>query len=103
MLATIGRNGEVTLPAEVRAAAHLDEGDEVEVELTEDGILLRVREDEDEDDLPDPSYYESPEWQAGLKRALEDVEAGRTTFYASDEEFLAALDEWSKDADVRDK
>lgn len=97
MLATIGRNGEVTLPAEVRAAAHLDEGDEVEVELTEDGILLRVR---DEDDLPDPSYYDSPEWEEGVKRALEDVEAGRMTYHDSNEEFLAALAKRSKRANT---
>ncbi len=96
MIATVGRNGEVTIPSEVRAAAHLDEGDEVEVELTEDGILLRLRED----DLPDPWYYGTPEWQEGIDRALADVEAGRMTYYDSTEEFLAALDRRSKRADT---
>lgn len=92
MIATIGRNGEVILPSEVRDAAHLDEGDQVEIEVTEDGILLRSYVD----DLPDPWYYGTAEWEEGLERALADVEAGRTTFHGSDEEFFAALDSRSK-------
>jgi antitoxin PrlF len=93
MIATIGRNGEVIIPPEVRDAAHLDEGDEVEIEVTEDGVLLRLSVD----DLPDPWYYDTPEWEEGVKRALAEVDAGKTTFYGSDEEFLAALDRRSKD------
>ena len=33
--------GRVTIPAEIRQAARLEEGDEVDVEIVEDGILLR--------------------------------------------------------------
>jgi antitoxin PrlF len=96
MIATIGRNGEITIPPEVREAAHLDEGDEVEIELTEDGILLRVREE----DIPDPAYYQSPEWLQGLDEAIAASEAGTGTIYKSGEEFLAALRQMSKNADV---
>lgn len=95
MIATIGRDGELKIPPEVRDAAHLDEGDEVEFEVTEDGILLRSHAEE----LPAPWYYGTPEWEAGIERALADVEAGRMTYYDSTEEFLAALDRRSKCAD----
>jgi antitoxin PrlF len=95
MIATIGSNGEVIIPLEVRDAAHLDEGDQVEIEVTEDGVLLRLHVD----DLPDPWYYDTPEWDEGIQRALADVEAGRTTFYGSDEEFIAALDLRSKESE----
>ena len=94
--ATIGRNGEVTIPPEVRAAARLDEGDEVEFEVTENGILIRFHEE----DLPDPWYYDTPEWEEGVKRAMEDVAAGRMTYHNSNEEFLAALARRSKRADT---
>jgi antitoxin PrlF len=96
MIATIGRNGEVIIPPEVRDAAHLDEGDQVEIEVTEDGVLLRLRLD----DLPDPWYYDTPEWEEGLRQAL--AEAGTGTVYESGEEFLEALRQMSKNADVRD-
>jgi antitoxin PrlF len=96
MIATIRRKGQLTIPAEIRRAAELDEGDEVEFEVTEQGILLRRRED----DLPDPWYYGTPEWEAGIERALADAEAGRVTYYDSTEEFLAALDRRSTRADT---
>jgi AbrB family looped-hinge helix DNA binding protein len=92
----MGRNGEVAIPPEVRTAANLNEGDEVEVELTEDGILLRLVED----DQPDPWYYGTPEWEAGLTRAIEDAEAGRVTSQGSTEEFFAELDRRSHRADA---
>lgn len=98
MIATIGRNGEVVIPPEVRDAAHLDEGDQVEIEVTEEGVLLRLRLD----DLPDPWYYDTPEWDAGVKQALAESEAGTGIVYESGEELLQALRQMSKNADVRD-
>ena len=44
MSATVVRKkGTVTIPADIRKAARLAEGDLVEVEMTADGILLRPR------------------------------------------------------------
>jgi AbrB family looped-hinge helix DNA binding protein len=40
---TIRKKGAVTIPADIRKAARLDEGDIVEVEMTEEGILLRPK------------------------------------------------------------
>ncbi len=99
MNATIRSNGELIIPSEIRLAAHLEEGDEVEFEVTAEGLLLRRLEFADRD----PWYYDTPEWQAGVDRALAEADAGMGTYYDSGEEFLAALEQWSKDADVRNK
>jgi antitoxin PrlF len=95
MIATIRRKGLLTIPAEVRRAAEIDEGDEVEFEVTEQGILLRRVELADRD----PWYYGTAEWEEGLTRALEDVAAGRVTSQGSTEEFFAELDRRPQRAD----
>lgn len=40
-LVKIRRAAQITLPREIREAAHLEEGDYLEVQLTKEGILLR--------------------------------------------------------------
>jgi AbrB family looped-hinge helix DNA binding protein len=35
--------GQITIPLEVRRAAHLEEGDPVEIQMTSDGILIRPK------------------------------------------------------------
>ncbi len=40
-LGTVRRASHITLPREIRQAAHLEEGDYVEAEVTASGILLR--------------------------------------------------------------
>jgi AbrB family looped-hinge helix DNA binding protein len=93
---TLRARGQITLPLEVRKAAHLEEEDVLEIELTPNGILLRPCK------LIDASqaWVWTPEWQEGLREALEDVKAGRVTHHASDEEFLRALDEASRETDA---
>jgi AbrB family looped-hinge helix DNA binding protein len=98
MNATIRRKGQLTIPAEIRRAAEIDEGDEVEFEVTEQGILLRRVEFADRD----PWYYGTPEWEAGIDRALAESETGTGTIYESGEEFLKALRQMSKNANLRD-
>jgi hypothetical protein len=41
---------------------------------------------------PEQAWFWTPEWQEGEREADEDIVAGRTTRYDSDEEFLAALE-----------
>jgi hypothetical protein len=51
---------------------------------------------------PDQAWFWTREWIEGEIDAEIAIAEGRTTFYGSDEEFLAALDERMKsDADVR--
>lgn len=95
---TVRAKGQVTIPAEIRQAARLEEGDPVEVEIVEDGILLRPMKVID----ATQAWFWTPEWQAGEREADADIAAGRVERFESDEEFLAALEARMKplDADV---
>ena len=48
-MVTLRSDGRVTIPTNVRRQARLDEGDELEVEVTRDGILLRPCSQRDQD------------------------------------------------------
>lgn len=37
-------------------------------------------------------WFWMPEWQAGEREATHDIATGRTTFYATEEDFLRSLD-----------
>jgi AbrB family looped-hinge helix DNA binding protein len=80
--------GQLTIPEKVRRAARLEEGDPVEVELVEDGILLRPKK------LIDSSqaWFWTPEWQAKEAEASAEIAAGLGTIHESDEDFLASLE-----------
>jgi antitoxin PrlF len=80
--------GQLTVPEEIRKAARLEVGDPIEVELTEDGILLRPLKTID----PSQAWFWTPEWQAGERQASADIAAGRVLSFATAEEFFAELD-----------
>jgi AbrB family looped-hinge helix DNA binding protein len=94
--AVIRGKGQVTIPASIRRAVHLEEGDPIEVELVADGILLRPCKVID----PTQAWFWTPEWQAKEREADEDIAAGRVERFESDEEFLAALDARMKPLDA---
>jgi AbrB family looped-hinge helix DNA binding protein len=90
-------DGQVSIPEEIREAAKLQEGEELEVEITAVGILLRTSQPLD----PDQAWFWTKEWQAGEREADEEINAGRGRVFYSDEEFLASLEEDAlDDADV---
>ena len=65
-------------------------GDELDVEMTSDGILFRPCSQRDKDQW----WYWTDEWQAGEQQIVEDRAAGRRgPVFASGDEFLAALRE----------
>ena len=86
-IVTIRAKGQLTLPVGVRKAAHIAEGDPLEVELTPGGILLRPKK------LVDASqaWFWAPEWQEGELEASADIEADRTERHDSPEAFLSSL------------
>ncbi len=86
-MATIRNKGQVTIPAHIRKAAHLEEGDPVEFELVAEGILLRPGKVID----ATQAWFWTPEWQAKEREADAALAEGRSERFASDEEFLAAL------------
>jgi AbrB family looped-hinge helix DNA binding protein len=82
-------DGRIYIPAEVRRAADLKDGQQLEVEITAVGILLRTPKPID----PSQAWFWTPEWQAGEREADGEIAAGRGTFYEDDEAFLASLEE----------
>ena len=86
-VAIVRAKGQITVPREIREAAHLQEGDPIEFAITPDGILLRPKKMID----ATQAWFWTPEWQAGEREADADIAAGRVIRFDSDEEFLAYL------------
>lgn len=91
---TLRAKGQLTLPEEIREAARLEEGDLLDAELTEEGILLRPQKIID----ATQAWYWTPAWQAGEREAEADLAAGRVETFASGEDLIAALKRRSKRA-----
>jgi AbrB family looped-hinge helix DNA binding protein len=81
--------GQITIPSEIRKAAHLEEGDLVEVEMVAGGILLKPRKIVDSTQ----AWFWKPTWQKGEAEAQADLEAGRSRVFESPEDFLASFDD----------
>jgi antitoxin PrlF len=89
--ARIRGRGQLTLPAEVRAALRVEEGDEVEFTRHEDGtVTVRGLKT-----VPaDQAWFWSPEWQIGEREAEEEIAAGDLSpVYGTAEELFADLNE----------
>jgi bifunctional DNA-binding transcriptional regulator/antitoxin component of YhaV-PrlF toxin-antitoxin module len=89
----------LTLPEEIRAAARLEEGDLLEAEITEEGILLRPQKVID----ATQAWFWTPQWQQGEREADADLAAGRAQTFNSGEDFLDALRARAKPAARRRK
>ncbi len=83
-----GKN-QLTLPAEVARAAHLEPGDPIEVDIVPEGILLRPKKITD----ATQAWFWAPAWQAKEREASEDIDAGRVIRHDSADDFLASLDD----------
>ena len=81
--------GQLTIPADVREAVHLAEGDPVKIEVVDGAIVLRPCKIVD----AAQAWFWSPEWQASIGRSIEQVAAGEGAVSETDEEFLASLDD----------
>jgi AbrB family looped-hinge helix DNA binding protein len=84
---TLRSKGQVTLPEEVRKAARLEEGDLLDAEVTEEGILLRPQKVID----ATQAWFWTPDWQVGEREAEAQEAAGLGETFQSGDEFLAAL------------
>jgi len=87
-LTKVTRNGQVTLPAPIRRALRVEEGDYVEVRVTEDSIVLTPKK------LVDKSqtYFWSSAWQTAEREASEDIAAGRVREARNVDDLIAKLD-----------
>lgn len=86
-LITVRRNGQLTLPAEIRRGARIEPGDLLAAEVVEDGVVLRPRK------LVDPAqaYFWTRRLQRGERDAQRDIASGRVRRFGSVEEAIAAL------------
>jgi antitoxin PrlF len=79
----------MTIPRDIADRMHLVEGDEFIVTEEEGRIVLTPALS-----IPaDQAWFWTPTWQARIAEAEADRLAGNTTVYASEQEFLAALDD----------
>ena len=85
---TLRRNGQITLPAEVRRRMHAAEGDVFLAEVRDDDeIVLRKKS------LVDASqaYFWTDAWQGGEREAQEDIRRGRVKRFRSAKALIADL------------
>jgi len=87
--AVLRKKNIMTIPREIAERMHLAEGDEFIVTEEEGRIVLTPALS-----IPaDQAWFWTPTWQARIAEAEADRLAGHSTRYASQEEFLASLDE----------
>ena len=88
-LTTMRNKGQVTLPAEVRRAAHIDDGTVFEVEVLEDGaIVLHPKKL-----IPAAqAWFWTERWQQMEREVDEHVARGEVVTSDDPDEFFAELD-----------
>jgi antitoxin PrlF len=87
---TLRNKGQITLPAEVREALLLEEGDELEFEVVERGVVvvrgLKVIP-------PAQAWYWTNLWQSGARQASEEIASGQLSgIYTNTDDMFADLE-----------
>ncbi len=87
-LTKVTRHGQITLPAAIRRAVDVEEGDYIEVRVENDEIILTPKK------LIDKSqtYFWNAEWQAAEEKASADIAAGRVREFSDMEELIVNLE-----------
>lgn len=82
---TLREKGQLTLPTEVRAALHINAGDEIEFQVVEGGqVLMRGLKM-----IPaDQAWFWTDSWQKGEQEATREIREGRVETFKDDESFL---------------
>ena len=87
-LVQVRKKFQITLPAAIRKAAGIAEGDLLTAQVGDDHtILLRPSRLVDADE----AFFYTPEWQAAEREADEDIRMGRVSEPMSVEEAIAEL------------
>ena len=86
-LVTLRPNGQLTLPADIRATAHADTGDVFVAEVQDNAIVLRPKK------LVDSAqaYFWSDAWQAAEREASADTAKGRVKEFRSADALIRDL------------
>jgi len=85
---TLRAKNQITLPGDIARAAHLAEGDPIEVRFFEGVITLVPKKMID----ADQAWFWAPTWQEGEREASADIASGRVRRFESDEDFLKSLE-----------
>jgi antitoxin MazE len=83
----VNRRGQITLPASLRRAAQIGEGDYIQLCVESDTITMSVKR------LVEKSqaYFWTREWQEGEREADEDIRTGHLKTFDSVDELIAEL------------
>lgn len=86
--AVVRNKGQITLPKAIRDALHLREGDDVAFAVEGDRVVMRgVRS------VPtDQAWFWDDEWQAGEKRASQQLAHGDGRVFEDADTFLGSFD-----------
>lgn len=86
-LTKVTRNGQVTIPIEMRRQVGIDEGDFIELDVVGDHLILVPKK------LIDKSqtYFRTCEWQAAEREAQVGIDEGRVQEFSTIDELLAGL------------
>lgn len=84
----VTRNGQITLPASLRRAAQIAEGDYLEVRISGDSLVLTPKKLVDKDQ----AYFWSPSWQEAEREAGADITAGRVHEARTVEDLIVGLE-----------
>jgi AbrB family looped-hinge helix DNA binding protein len=87
---TLRQKGQITLPAEIRDALHIEDGDEIEFELTPDGRVLMSALKM----IPaEQAWFWTESWQEGEREASAQLAGGESQVFQTSEDFLRSLDD----------
>ncbi len=81
------RRGQITLPASLRKAAQIQDGDYLRFVVEDGTIRVVVQKLVDRDQ----AYFWTREWQAGEREADEDIRVGRLKTFDSVDDLIAEL------------
>ena len=87
MLLRLRKNAQITLPAGVRKAARLEDGDVLDCEVRDGRIVLTPKRLIDKRD----AWFWSPQWQQAETEAQRDIDVGDVTEFESVDDLLAHL------------
>ena len=85
----VTRHGQITLPASVRKELGVEEGDLVEIEVTDEKAVLMPKKLVDKNQ----AYFWTKRWQEGEREANDDIAAGRVRTFNSVEELVEDLEQ----------
>ncbi|MBI3953062.1 MAG: AbrB/MazE/SpoVT family DNA-binding domain-containing protein [Chloroflexi bacterium] len=88
LLTKVTRQGQITLPSDVRRQLHIKEGDLMEVTIEGDRVVMMPKR------LIDKSqaYFWTEGWQRGEREAEADIRAGRVKRFKSAEDLIADIE-----------